>query len=76
MSQKDVQNHVERTRAELEATLSEIEHRVSPAELSKQALGWVTGSYDRNPTRWLIGGGIAVVAGVAAVLWAIFGDDD
>jgi hypothetical protein len=76
MSKKDVQDFVEQTRSELENTLDEIEHRLSPQELTKQATTWISESYDRNPTRWLIGGGIAVLGVVAAVLWAVFSDDD
>jgi hypothetical protein len=76
MSKKEVQNFVEQTRSELENTLDEIEHRLSPQELTKQATTWISESYDRNPTRWLIGGGIALLGFVAAVLWAVFSDDD
>jgi hypothetical protein len=76
MSKKDVQNFVEQTRSELENTLDEIEHRLSPQELTKQATTWISESYDRNPTRWLIGGGIALLGFVAAVLWAVFDEDD
>ena len=75
MSKKDVQDFVEQTRSELENTLDEIEHRLSPQELTKQATTWISESYDRNPTRWLIGGGIALLGFVAAVLWAVFSDD-
>jgi hypothetical protein len=76
MSKKDVQDFVEQTRSELENTLDEIEHRLSPQELTKQATTWISESYDRNPTRWLIGGGIALLGFVAGVLWAVFSDDD
>ena len=76
MSKKDVQDFVEQTRSELENTLDEIEHRLSPQELTKQATTWISESYDRNPARWLIGGGIALLGFVAAVLWAVFSDDD
>jgi len=67
---------VDQTRSELENTLDEIEHRLSPQELTKQATTWISESYDRNPTRWLIGGGIAILGTVAAVLWALLSDDD
>jgi hypothetical protein len=76
MSKKDVQNFVDQTRSELENTLDEIEHRLSPQELTKQATTWISESYDRNPTRWLIGGGIAILGTVAAVLWALLSDDN
>ncbi|CAB4577261.1 MAG: DUF3618 domain-containing protein [Actinobacteria bacterium] len=76
MSKKDVQTFVDQTRSELEETLDEIEHRLSPQELTKQATTWISESYDRNPTRWLVGGGIVLLGVVAAVLWAVFGDDD
>lgn len=75
MSKKQVKEFVVETRADLSATLDEIEHRLSPQELSKQAAHWVEESYDRNPATWLIAGGIVAVGAVAAVLWALLGDD-
>jgi hypothetical protein len=76
MSKKEVNAHIAATRGELAATLDEIEHRVSPAQLGKTAVSWVSESYDRSPARWLIGGGVAIVGAVAAVLWAVFTSDD
>lgn len=76
MTKKDVHDHVDKTREELAATLNELEHRLSPGELSKTATGWVSDSYDRNPSRWLIGAAVAAVGAVAAVLWAVFSKDD
>ena len=75
MSKKQVQDYVQDTRNDLGATLDEIEHRLSPAELTKSGIAWVSNSYDRNPVAWLVGGAIAVVGVVASVLWA-FSDDD
>jgi hypothetical protein len=75
VSKKQVKEYVAETRAELSATLDEIEHRLSPVELSKKTAHWVSGSFDRNPAAWLVAGGAVVVGAVAAVLWAVFGDD-
>ncbi|MBT4908782.1 MAG: DUF3618 domain-containing protein [Microbacteriaceae bacterium] len=75
MGKKQVQDYVQDTRNDLGATLDEIEHRLSPAELTKSGIAWVSNSYDRNPVAWLVGGAIAVVGVVASVLWALSDDD-
>ena len=75
MRKKQVQDYVQDTRNDLGATLDEIEHRLSPAELTKSGIAWVSNSYDRNPMAWLVGGAIAVVGVVASVLWALSDDD-
>jgi hypothetical protein len=76
VARKQVQQFVVETRAELAATLDEIEHRLSPQELSKRTARLVSESFDRNPTPWLIAGAVAIVGSVAAVLWAIFSDGE
>jgi hypothetical protein len=76
MSKREVKDHVVATRQELSATLDELEHRVSPEHLMKTTVSWVSRSYDQFPARWLTGIGIALLSSVAAVLWAVFGDDD
>lgn len=76
MSKKELHAHIASTREELAATLDEIEHRVSPVQLGKTAVSWVSDSYDRSPARWLIGGGVVLVGAVAAILWAVFSSDD
>jgi type VI protein secretion system component VasF len=75
VSKREVVEFVSQTRAELSSTLDEIEHRLSPKEISREASRWVSNSYDRNPATWLIAGGVVVVGAVAAVLWAVFSDD-
>jgi hypoxanthine phosphoribosyltransferase len=75
MSKKQVAEFVRDTRADLSATLEEIEHRLSPAEVSKKTVQWVSDSFDRNPTPWVVAAAAAVVGAVTAVLWAIFSDD-
>ena len=75
MSKKQVAQFAQETRADLSATLDEIEHRLSPAEVSKKTVQWVSDSFDRNPTPWVVTAAVALVGGVAAILWAIFSDD-
>jgi hypothetical protein len=75
VSVKQTKDFVSETRDDLGATLDEIEHRLSPANLTKQALHMVSQSYERHPARWLIIGGVALVGSVAAVLWAFLSDD-
>ena len=76
MSNEKLKDFVSFTRDELEATLDEVEHRVSPSYVSEQVFTWVSKSYDRNPVAWLAGIAVAVVGTVAAVLWAILDSDD
>jgi len=76
MTKSRVKDLVMETRDELGATLNEIEFRLTPKNLVNQATSWVSRSYDRNPSRWLIGIGVALVGSVAAVLWAVFSKED
>lgn len=75
MSKKQVADFVRDTRDELSATLDEIEHRLSPSEVSRKTAQWVSDSFDRNPTPWVVAAAAAVVGAVTAVLWAVFSDD-
>ena len=75
MSRKEVRDFVTVTRDDLGATLDEIEHRLTPQELGKQAVHWVSKSYDRNPGKWLVGIGVGVIAPLAAIIWAVTSDD-
>ncbi len=76
MTNKELKDFVEETRNELGETLDEIDERLKPKNLAKQAMNWVSVSYDRSPGKWLTGIAVGVVGTVALVLWAVLGDDD
>lgn len=75
MGREKVRGYVGETRDDLGATLDEIEHRLRPDVMAKKLGSWVARSYEEDSTPWLIAAGVAVISGVAAVLWAIFTDD-
>lgn len=75
MGREKVRGYVGETRDDLGATLDEIEHRLRPDVMVKKLGSWVARSYEEDSTPWLIAAGVAVISGVAAVLWAVFTDD-
>ncbi|MEL0256663.1 MAG: DUF3618 domain-containing protein [Pontimonas sp.] len=75
MSKSRLRSFVGETREDLGATLDEIEHRLRPDVLAKKLAAWVARSWDEDSTPWLIGLGVSLIGGLAAVLWAVFGDD-
>lgn len=75
MSRSALRSFVGVTRDDLGATLDEIEHRLRPDVMAKKLAAWVARSWDEDSTPWLIGLGVSVIGGLAAVLWAVFGDD-
>lgn len=75
MSKSRLRSFVGETREDLGATLDEIEHRLRPDVMAKQLAAWVARSWDEDSTPWLIGLGVSLIGGLAAVLWAVFGDD-
>jgi len=75
MSRSTVRTYVQVTREDLGATLDEIEHRLRPDVIAKKAGAWVARSWDEDSTPWLIALGVTVVGAVAAVLWALLGED-
>jgi hypothetical protein len=75
MSKSRLRSFVGETRDDLGATLDEIEHRVRPDVMAKKLAAWVARSWDEDSTPWLIGLGVSLIGGLAAVLWAVFGDD-
>lgn len=75
MSKSRLRSFVGETRDDLGATLDEIEHRLRPDVMAKKLAAWVARSWDEDSTPWLIGLGVTLIGGLAAVLWAVFGDD-
>jgi hypothetical protein len=75
MSKSRLRAFVGETRDDLGATLDEIEHRLRPDVMAKKLASWVARSWDEDSTPWLIGLGVSLIGGLAAVLWAVFGDD-
>ena len=75
MSKSRLRSFVGETRDDLGATLDEIEHRLRPDVMAKKLAAWVARSWDEDSTPWLIGLGVGLIGGLAAVLWAVFGDD-
>ena len=75
MSRSTVRTYVQETREDLGATLDEIEHRLRPDVIAKKAGAWVARSWNEDSTPWLIALGVTVVGAVAAVLWALLGED-
>ncbi|MGB1101953.1 MAG: DUF3618 domain-containing protein [Pontimonas sp.] len=75
MSKSRLRSFVGETRDDLGATLDEIEHRLRPDVMAKKLAAWVARSWDEDSTPWLIGLGVSLIGGLAAVLWAVFGDD-
>ena len=75
MSKSRLRSFVGETRDDLGATLDEIEHRLRPDVMAKKLAAWVARSWDEDSTPWLIGLGVSLIGGLAAVMWAVFGDD-
>ena len=73
----DAKDQAAKARADLAATLDQIEDRLNVPkrvdELSKKAAA----AYEKNPVPWIIGGVAVAVIAAGLVAWAIFsGDDD
>lgn len=76
MSTIDAKNQAAKARADLAATLDQLEDRLNVpkrvSELSQKAAA----AYEKNPLPWIIGGVAVAVIAAGLVAWAIFSDDD
>ena len=76
MSTIDAKNQAAKARADLAATLDQLEDRLNVPKRVSELGSKAVASYEKNPLPWIIGGVAAAVVAVGLVAWAIFSDDD
>lgn len=70
-SADDIQREIDRTRADLAATLNELEDKLNiPKQLGIKARE-AKAAFDRNPTPWLAGAGTAALIVVGIAVFAL-----
>ena len=73
----DIQSQVARSRANLEATLDEIEDKFNVPKRVGALTRRAQASYESNSTPWIVGATGVAIAIIGIVAWAIFsGGDD
>ena len=77
MSTIDAKNQAAKARADLAATLDQLEDRLNVPKRVSELGSKAVAAYEKNPVPWIIGGAAVAVIAVGLVAWAIFsGDDD
>lgn len=76
MSTFDAKNHAAKARADLAATLDQIEDRLNVPKRVNELTKKAGAAYEKNPLPWIIGGVAVAVIAAGLVAWAIFSDDD
>jgi len=76
MSTTDAKNQAAKARADLAATLDQLEDRLNVPKRVSELGSKAVASYEKNPLPWIIGGVAAAVVAVGLVAWAIFSEDD
>ena len=76
MSTTDAKNQAAKARADLAATLDQLEDRLNVPKRVSEIGSKAVAAYERNPLPWIIGGVAVAVVAVGLVAWAIFSDDD
>jgi len=69
------ESRVASTRADLEATLDEIEDKLNVPKRFDELTTKARSSYESNPVPWIVGAVGAAVAVVSVVAWALLSDD-
>lgn len=77
MNTMDAKNRAAKSRADLAATLDQIEDRLNVPKRVSALSSKAVAAYQKNPVPWIIGGAALAVIAAGLVAWAIFsGDDD
>lgn len=76
MSTSDAKNQAAKARADLAATLDQLEDRLNVPKRVSELGSKAVAAYEKNPVPWIIGGAAVAVIAVGLVAWAIFGGDD
>ena len=76
MSTIDAKNQAAKARADLAATLDQLEDRLNVPKRVSELGSKAVAAYEKNPVPWIIGGAAVAVIAVGLVAWAIFGGDD
>lgn len=76
MSTNDAKNQAAKARAELAATLDQIENRLNVPKRVSELGSKAVAAYEKNPLPWIIGGVAVAVIAAGLVAWALFSDDD
>ncbi len=77
MSTIDAKNQAAKARADLAATLDQLEDRLNVPKRVSELGSKAVAAYEKNPVPWIVGGAAVAVIAVGLIAWAIFsGDDD
>jgi len=76
MSTIDAKNQAAKARADLAATLDQLEDRLNVPKRVSELGQKAAAAYEKNPLPWIIGGVAVAVIAAGLVAWAIFSDDD
>ena len=76
MSTTDAKNQAAKARADLAATLDQIENRLNVPKRVSELGSKAVAAYEKNPLPWIIGGVAVAVIAAGLVAWALFSDDD
>ena len=76
MSTTDAKNEAAKARADLAATLDQLEDRLNVPKRVSELGSKAAAAYEKNPLPWIIGAAAAAVAVVGVIAWAILSDDD